>query len=462
MTSITKPAPVKVSESPDTLPPHSLEAEEAVLGACLYDDQIFRQIKDILDPSDFFIVANEWVYEAMCAVHERGDFIDNLTVIEQLRVESATKNDSRLTAIGGSARITYLLNSCDLPWHGEVYARLIKAMSIRRKILAGAGDMAQVALELNAELPDILSKCQAIANDVLNVKTGVVFEVIGEVASQIYDQAEERFVQGTQTLVYTTGLSELDKALDGGLQNGDLITLAADTGNGKTAMALQIAAHVASEGHRVLYFSREMNAVRLTSRIMSMNSGLSSTKIVRGTIANTDIETLTDTLAKLSGLPFWMDCTSPDRYAIQGSARRFAGLSSDPLALIVIDYIQRFRPDNMPISDNGERLMIADMTWALKSLAQELNCPVLALTQVNTVTSGKDIELDNLFGSGAIKRDSDVVIALNWPKDSSTRSQPKVPVRPVFLKNRNGVSGITVPGISFIGSCTCFIQDNTQ
>lgn len=454
----------------DKIAPNVPEFEEAVLGSCLPDlagqfKLIAGNKSSILSARDFFILKNQWVFEAMKALLDRGDPIDNLTVIDELRKTPADRDgeNSRLDMIGGSAYITYLINSCPDSNNGLHYAKIVRVAAIRRRLLAAAGDIAQVALEQNAPISEVLAQAKSIIDVVLSESVDDPFVHIGDTAEVLYENAMDRYKTGIATINYSTGLPGFDDALEGGFRPHDLITVAADSGNGKTSLALQFAMVIAKRdpdvlenNHPVLYFSKEMTDQQLTARIMSMDSGIGARTVLDGVIDDKQVAGLTDTFGKVYGLNLWTECRAKVRSDIEVSARNFASRFDRPIGLIVIDYVQRYRPDRLELSKDSERLLIADMSWAAKSLALELHCPVLMLTQVNKLEEGKDIELDNLFGSQAIKHDSDMVIALNWPK---ARKAAKIHVRPTILKNRNGASGFGIPNIFYINNCTCFIEE---
>src|SRR5258706_10966813 len=264
------------SSSPDRVAPNSTEAEEAVLGSILINPEAMLEVASFLQPSDFFIVRNQWVYEAICAVQERGEAIDNLTVIQELQ------SRNQLESIGGSAYITRLINNTPTHIHAETYGRIVERTAIRRRLLTAAGDIAQVALEEDAEIDDVIEKAERTLFAVTERRQRREMIPIQIAASDYFDRIEFLYNHQDEPLGLPTGFTDLDHLL-GGLQRSDLCIVAARPGVGKTSFMLSIALNAAKMGNaRVGIFSLEMSTEQLFQRLVSAETGINSQKMRLG------------------------------------------------------------------------------------------------------------------------------------------------------------------------------------
>ena len=250
------------------LAPHSVEAEEAALGAILYDPDVYDTLAGFLTHDSFFILRNAWVWEAMTRLKNRGDFIDNLTVIEELRQQE------RLEEIGGGAYITYLINNTPTSYHAEVYGRIVQRAYTRRKLLAAATDIAQQATDSDIEAYQAVNNAVALVNDIATTtrrrdeNTGVnVGDVAADLLVDFYDpnQSED---------MLKTGIPGLDRALGGGYEYGHHMIIAA-SGTGKTILCGNMAYNFAAVARKkVLYILMESNEKFLTRRMLGYHMGV--------------------------------------------------------------------------------------------------------------------------------------------------------------------------------------------
>jgi replicative DNA helicase len=251
---------------PEKIAPHSIEAEEAVLGSILINPDALFEVAAFLQGSDFFIVRNGWVWEAVLAVHERGEAIDSLTVIDALRKRG------QLDSIGGSAYITFLINNTPTHIHAETYGRIVERAAIRRRLLAAASNIAQTALEENAVVEEVADHAY-IALDAATSRTrsgaATTFEELAKVG---FSRAWEYKYEPADLRGWETGIKPLDWAF-GGLQSDDFFVITGQPGSGKSTLLMQILLKLAEQGPGVL-FPTEMSGDLLIDRLACFVLGL--------------------------------------------------------------------------------------------------------------------------------------------------------------------------------------------
>src|SRR5579871_2160084 len=279
--------------SPEKFSPHSVEAEEAVLGSILINPDAILEIASFLQSSDFFIVKNAWVFDAILAVSERGEALDTLTVTEELR------SRGQIDSIGGPAYILYLSNNTPTHIHAETYGRIVERAAVRRRLLAAASDIAQAALQEDAEITDVIDHAEStlfavterrLRRDMIPIKTA---------ASEYWERIEYLYNHQDEPLGLPTGFTELDKLL-GGLQRSDLLIIAARPGVGKTSFMLSLALNAARLGNaRVAIFSMEMSTEQLVQRFISAETSINSQKLRLGNLNDLEWGRFTEAIAKV-------------------------------------------------------------------------------------------------------------------------------------------------------------------
>ncbi|HLY25859.1 MAG TPA: replicative DNA helicase [Aggregatilineales bacterium] len=385
---------------PDKIAPNSPEAEEAILGSILINPDAILEVSSFLQGSDFFILKNQWVYEAICAVHERGEAIDNLTVIQELR------NRERLDHIGGSGYITYLINSTPTHLHAETYGRMVEIAAIRRRLLAAAGDIAQVALEKNAEVGEVIDQAESVLFAATERRLRRDLVPIQLAASEYYDRIEFLYNHQDEPLGLPTGFVDLDH-LTGGLQRSDLCIVAARPGVGKTSFMLSVALNAARQGNgRVAIFSMEMSTEQLVQRLISAETTINSQKLRLGNLDEHEWGKFAEATARVAGLSVFMDDT-PAMSIPQMRTKSRRLYREHGLDLIVVDYLQLMSGG---VGRNDNRVQeISAISRGLKELAREINVPVLAAAQLSRAVeqrSDKRPQLSDLRESGCLAGDS--------------------------------------------------------
>lgn len=424
--------------TPEKIAPHSIEAEEATLGSILINQQTALEVSAFLQASDFFFIRNSWVWEAIIAVHSRGDAVDNLTVCDELR------RMGKLDEIGGSAFITLLINNTPTHIHATTYARMVERAAGRRRLLSAAGDIAQIALEENVTLEECYAKAETSVFSVTSGRDDKSLIPLVQTSSDFYDLTE-KIQKGEIEPGLPTGFPELDE-LFGGLTKQDVFIVAARPGVGKTACLLSITLNAAKiAAARIAVFSLEMSTELLMRRLAAMETGIDSQRMKRRNgMSAQDWELFTEATRRLGDLPIFIDDTpsiSPNQLAAKG--RRL--VREYGLDLIVVDYMQLMSTGSRGHDSQNREQEISLISRRLKEIARELNVPVLVAAQLNRDVekrADKKPQLSDLRESGSIEQDASGVMfiyrgglyedAMYGPTDADI----------LVRKNRNGPEGV--------------------
>lgn len=420
-------------QNQDKLQPHSIEAEESVLGGILIDNDAMLDLPPGLEASSFFIRRHGLIFDAMMELHANRQPIDLVLLTDLL-----TKRN-QLDDIGGGAMLNDLINAVPTSINTAHYAGIVERTSILRRLIATAADLAQKAYQ-DGDAPETI-----IAEAVAGL-TGAMPDTIGrtqtmsQAIDSLYDEIEHIKAHPDMIIGLPTGLTDLDKML-GGLQRSDLIVIAGRPGMGKTALAIQIAKNTAT-AHRArgLVFSLEMSTKQLMQRMVSQDIKVPTNRIRNGDFNEDEWTNFVGATSALSALPI----TVNDTPAITVSAIRAAALRQQAmhgLDLIVIDYLQIMGGDKR--SENRVR-EISEMTMQLKTLARELNIPIILLSQLSrAVESRADRRpvLSDLRDSGSIEQDADVVIFVYREEEYNPDTERPSIMDLIIRKHRNGATG---------------------
>jgi replicative DNA helicase len=424
------------SSHPEKLAPNSPEAEEAVLGSILINPDSIYEVGAFLQASDFFIVRNAWVWDAINAVQERGEAIDNLTVIEELR------NRGQLDQVGGSAYITYLINNTPTHIHAETYGRIVERAAIRRRLLTAASDIAQTALEENAEINDVIDHAESTLFGVTERRLRKEVIPLRLAVSDYFDRIEYLYTHQDEPLGLPTGFTDLDRLL-GGLQKSDLCIIAARPGVGKTSFMLSMALNASRLGNaRVAIYSMEMSTEQLVQRLVSAETGINSQKLRLGDLDEREWGLFVEATGKLGNFRLYLDDTPALSIPqIRTKSRRL--YREHGLDLVIIDYLQLMTAG---VGRNDNRVQeISYITRGLKELARELNVPVLAAAQLSRAVEqrqDKRPQLSDLRESGSIEQDADIVLFIYRDDLYNENSERPNQADILIAKHRNGPTGV--------------------
>lgn len=433
------------------IPPQAIDLEEVVIGAMMIDKKGVDEVIDILHPDVFYKDAHRFIYEAIFKLFETSEPVDLLTVSSQL------KKDGKLEAAGGDFYLIKLTQKVASSAHIEFHARIILQKYIQRSLIKISSEIIQEAYEDATDVFDLLDTAEAKLYDVTqgNLKRSA------ETAQNLVIQAKKRIeeIANKEGLSgVPSGFDKLDK-LTSGWQPSDLIIVAARPGMGKTALTLSMARNMAvNHNIPVAFFSLEMSSVQLITRLISSETGLSSEKLRTGKLEKHEWEQLNVKVKALENAPLFIDDTpSLSIFDLRAKARRLA--SQHGIRMIVIDYLQLMTAGGSQKGGNREQ-EISTISRNLKALAKELNCPVIALSQlsraVETRGGSKRPILSDLRESGAIEQDADIVAFIYRPEyykidewDDDERTPTAGQGEFIVAKHRNG--GLENIRLKFIG-----------
>ncbi len=435
------------------LPPHSVEAEQSVLGGLLLENSAWEKIADLVTESDFYRHDHKLIYRHISKLIEQNRPADVITVSESLESSAELQNIGGLSYLGGLAQNT--------PSAANIrrYAEIVRERSVMRKLVQVGTDIAESAYNpMGRNASELLDKAEAkvfeIAEEGSRGKQG--FLDIQPLLTQVVERIDELFRSDNNSDVtgIPTGFTDLDK-MTSGLQPGDLVIVAGRPSMGKTAFSINIAETVALEsGLPVAIFSMEMGGAQLVMRMMGSVGRLDQHKVRTGKLQDDDWHNLTYAVGKLNDAPIHID-ESPALTSMEVRARsRRLHRQYGKLGLIVIDYLQL-----MSGSGNGENRAteISEISRSLKGLAKELNVPVIALSQLNRSLEqrpNKRPVMSDLRESGAIEQDADVILFIYRDEVYNPDTQEKGTAEIIIGKQRNGPIGTV--RLTFLGEYTKF------
>jgi replicative DNA helicase len=422
------------SARPDQMAPHSVEAEEAVLGSILINPESLYEVASFLQADDFFIVRNSWVWEAILDLHERDEEIDNLTVVEELRQQG------RLDEIGGPAYITYLINHTPASIYAEAYGHIVERAALRRRMLGAASEIAQLAHEESADINEVIDRAETSIFAVTERRLHRELVPIRTAISEYFDRIAHLYERGGDALGVPTGFTDLD-ALLGGLQKSDLVIVAGRPGMGKTSWLLSVALNAARLKQRAAIFSMEMSNEQIVQRLVSSETGISTHNLRLGQLDEHEWALFVEATGSLSDLKVYLDDT-PALNPLQMRTKCRRLYSEYGLDLIMVDYLQLMTSGAGRQENRVQE--ISFISRHLKQLARELNTPVLAAAQLSRAVEqrqDKRPQLSDLRESGSIEQDADVVMFIYrdevYNEDTDRPNQADV----IVAKHRNGPTG---------------------
>lgn len=410
--------------------PHNLDAEQGLLGALLVDNRAYEKIGDLLKPEHFYHAAHQRIFTAIRLFIDRGQTASPVTL------KGYFEKDVDLKDVGGAMYLADLAGSIISIINVEDYARTIYELHLRRSLIALGEDIVNEShdLKLEAQATDIVEDAETkLFNLAESGETKGGFVSLRDSVLVSIEIAEKAFKTQGHVTGATTGLRDLDKQL-GGLHPSDLVILAGRPSMGKTALATNIAYNTAKrfaetggkEGARVGFFSLEMSADQLATRILADVANISGHAIKQGDIKQEDFQRFVAASQKLSQVPLYIDDTPALSIgAVRTRARRLK--RQHGLELIVVDYLQLLRGTGSRQSEANRVQEVSEITRGLKAIAKELNIPVLALSQLSrSVESREDKRpmLSDLRESGSIEQDADVVMFVYREEYYLHRAEP--------------------------------------
>ena len=413
------------------VPPHSAEAEQAVLGAMMLDREVITTVAGMLKASDFYRQDHRGIYETILVLYNTGRPSDIITITDTLRQKE------QLEVCGGLAYLARLtdmvLTTANAAWH----ARIVSEKAILRELIQAASDITDMAYHHQENVMEVLDAAEKAVFNIAQARSTSSFVHVSEIIPKIYENLEELVKNGGQLPGVPTGFEDMDRILSG-FQNSNLIVLAARAGVGKTAFALNVALHAARRSFPVAIFSLEMSREEIVKRLLSIEALIDSTRLRNGRLEKEDWDKLA-----LGGIDLYKEPIYIDDNALQTTAEirskcRKMKLERG-LGLVIVDYMQLMKASGRFESRQQE---VAEISRSLKLLAKELNVPVMALSQLSREAEKNDRPmLSNLRESGAIEQDADIVLFLHAPRKEEESEAPEKVMECIIAKHRSGATG---------------------
>ncbi|NPV40486.1 MAG: replicative DNA helicase [Anaerolineae bacterium] len=411
--------------------PHNRQAEEAVLGSVLINPESYFDVAQVLDADYFYIIRNRWIWEVFTHLHENRIPIDILTLSEEL------ENRGQLEEIGGQAYLMMLINQTPSSLNAAAYAHIVEETSVRRRMLAAANEMAKLAYQEEKPVEDIINSAEKSIFDLSERRIRRDLQPIQNVIDEYYDRVSMLSQRSDEIFGVPTGLTDLDKLL-GGLQRSDLLIIAGRPGTGKTGFLLTIAKNAALKHKKhVAMFSLEMSNEQLVQRMIAQDTGINTQELRSGKIQDDHWDILTQSMENLSNSKIYLDDT-PALTPIQMRTKCRRLHLEHHIDLILVDYIQLMSGDTR----NDNRVQeVSYISRNLKTLARELNVPVLAAAQLSRAVeqrTDKKPMLSDLRESGSLEQDADIVMFIHKKEDIPGGAQDKELIELMVAKHRNG------------------------
>lgn len=419
----------------DRLPPHSVEAEEAVLGSLLIDPDAIYEVASFLKPDAFYRAQNRWIYESILALNERRVPLDVVTLIEELRHREV------LDEIGGEPTVINLLNAVPTSINAEAYGRMVEAASTRRKLILAAGSIAKLAYNEAEDINVVLDRSELALFSISEQRTNRDLKPVREIAGDYLERIELLRERGDEFIGIPTGFNDLDRMLSG-LNKSDLIIVAARPGMGKTALQNAVALNAARRyNKRVAMFNLEMSGEQLVQRMIAAETRIDSQRLRRGDLADHEWAIFLEALGRLSETKIFIDDTpSITPMQLRTKCRRL--YAEHGLDLIMIDYLQLMSAEH-PTSNRVQE--VSEISRELKGLARELDVPVVAAAQLSRAVEQRQNKrpvLSDLRDSGSIEQDADVVMFIYRDDYYNPETSDRPNIAEVNVaKHRNGPTG---------------------
>jgi replicative DNA helicase len=415
--------------------PHSVEAEESVLGSILLNPKALLEVAPFLKTEDFYIVRHQWIWETILTLHNRRDPIDFTTVVNEL------EQLGRIEEIGGAAYILNLVNNTETALHAEGYGRIVERAAVRRRLIGAASRVAQVAHDSNLELDEVVERSEQAIFEVTERRLDRDLVPIKSVVSNVFDRVDHIARHSDELMGVPTDFKDLDTKLSG-MQKSDLLIVAGRPGMGKTSLLLSIVLNAARHNQRVALFSLEMSNEQVVQRFLSGETRIPSQRFREGNLDDKDWSEFVAATQALSKLPIHLDDTPLiGTQEMRTKARRLH--MEYGLDLILVDYLQLMTSSHR--TDNRVQ-EISYISRSLKGLARDLNIPVLAAAQLSRAVEQRQDKrpmLSDLRESGSIEQDADVVMFIYRDEYYNPETTDKPNVAEVSIaKHRNGPTGI--------------------
>jgi len=448
----------------DRVPPQNLEAEQSTLGSMMIDRSALEKALDILHPEDFYREAHQVIFEALMSLAERDEAVDIITMQEELR------GSGKLDAIGGIEYVMTLIDMVPTASNVEYYAHIVEEKAILRRLIDASMQIIGMSHGEVESVDDVVDKSERMIFQVSQRRIGQYFFPISTLSQEAFERIEKQYNEKAKVSGLPTGFHDLDN-ITSGLQASDLVIVAARPSMGKTAFVLDIARHTAiKEKNAVAVFSLEMSREQLTLRLICSESHVDAHRLRTGYMENRDWPKLADGVGRLYTAPIYIDDTT-DCTALQMRSKCRRLKAEHGLSLVVVDYLQLMQSHRRVENRTQE---IAEMARALKSLAREMQVPVIACSQLSRAVEQRQDKrpmLSDLRESGSIEAEADLVMFLyradyykqkeiildeeGAPEDRPPVEGAEKDITEIIIgKQRNGPTGMI--RLKFLPQYTCF------
>lgn len=417
------------------VPPHDLEAERSVLGAILIDSEAIGLVAEFLKPEHFYTPEHKQIFSCMMSLYEKQQPIDIITIQDELK-----KTDS-LKKIGGKTYLADLINSVPTSAYVEHYALIVKGHFVRRKLIDLSSRMVEKAFDDKGDVKKLLDEAETAIFSLSQEHLHKDFVELKEILAESFERLDEFMKKGAGLRGVPSGFPDLDNKL-AGMQDSNLLILAARPGIGKTTFALNIALNAATKNKiPVGFFSLEMSKEELVDRLLVGAADIDAWRLKTGRLSDDDYKRLTEAMGELSEAPIFIDDTPGASILEMRTKARKLKIEKN-IKLLIVDYLQLVNAGRYYESRVNE---VSAISQGLKNLARELKVPVLALSQLSRAVEQrgtKKPQLSDLRESGSIEQDADVVMFLYQEEETEDLlDQNKRLVKLFIAKHRNGPIG---------------------
>ncbi len=417
-------------------PPHSVDAEKALLGAILLKPDVMHDVSVTVYPESFYADKHRAIYEAVAAIFAKGDPIDVVSLVTKLKANNS------LERVGGAAYITELIETVPAAGNAHYYAELVQGKAALRNLIYAADDIAEIGYSDPESVDEALDQAEKKIFHATQSPTAQKFKTIGTSLTEAWERFEYLSANQDERRGVPSGFTSLDNLL-AGFQKSDLIILAARPSMGKTTFALDVARNAALKfGASVGIFSLEMSDQQLVDRMLAAEAGVDSWKLRTGKLSNDqEFEAVQQAMAKLSDAQIHIDDQAGNNILkMRSAARRLK--NEHGLDLLIVDYLQLMSPTATKASDSMVQ-QVTEISRSLKILARDLEVPVIALSQLSRAVEqrGGKPRLSDLRDSGSIEQDADVVMFIHR-EDKINKESDRPNIAEILVeKHRNGPVG---------------------
>ncbi|PKM84015.1 MAG: replicative DNA helicase [Firmicutes bacterium HGW-Firmicutes-13] len=420
-----------MTELTDRVPPHSLEAEQSVLGSMLIEREAIIIASEILVSEDFYREIHKKIYSAILDLTDRGEPVDLITLSEEL------KDRNELETIGGAGYLTAIVDSVPTAANVSTYANIVKEKSILRQLILASNRIISQSFSGKEDVIEILDEAERMIFQVSNRNAQTSYVAIKDILMETFERIEYLYENKKGITGVPSGFNDLDN-LTSGFQGSDLIIIAARPGMGKTTLALNMASHIGTkEKLPVAIFSLEMSKEQLVQRILCAQANIDAHRLRRGLLSGEDWPKLTRAVGPLAEAPIFIDDTAAiSVMELRAKTRRL--MAQHGLSIVFIDYLQLMRAHGKQENRQQE---ISSISRSLKALAKELNVPVVALSQLSRAVESRNDKkpiLSDLLESGGIEANADLVAFIYREDYYKHDTEHKNIAEIIIAKQRNG------------------------